>query len=155
MRRHPQDVHPEDSWLPPDTDTFVTDDGRFEQRRVAEPFHREEESLGANRGYDYHQEDGPWRPYDQEQRRSFRGVGPRDYQRSDARIHEDVNACLTQDHAVDASAVHVVVEGGVVTLTGTVPDRMMKHRVEELLERISGVREIENQLKLARPRRGI
>ena len=39
---------------------------------------------------------------------------------------------------------------GVVTIQGTVSDRRMKHHVEDLIERCSGVKDIENRLSVKR-----
>ena len=57
---------------------------------------------------------------------THRGRGPRDYKRSDERIREDVCDRLTEDHDIDASEITVKVEGGEVTLEGTVEDRRLK-----------------------------
>jgi osmotically-inducible protein OsmY len=80
--------------------------------------------------------------------RSFRGVGPQGYTRSDQRIQEDVSDTFTDDHHLDAANITVKVASGEVTLTGTVADRHMKYRAEELAERITGVKEIDNQLRV-------
>ena len=78
-----------------------------------------------------------------------RGKGPRDYRRSDERIREDVSDRLTDDHDVDASEITVNVQGGEVTLTGTVTSRDQKRRAEDLAERIGGVTEVINNLRVA------
>ena len=51
--------------------------------------------------------------------RDYRGVGPRNYTRSDERIREDLNERLTDAHDIDASMITVEVNNGVATLTGT------------------------------------
>lgn len=79
---------------------------------------------------------------------SHRGRGPGDYTRSDERIREDANDRLTDDHHVDARRISVRVEQGEVTLSGTVPDRAAKRRAEDLVERISGVRHVQNNLRI-------
>lgn len=81
---------------------------------------------------------------------SFRGFGPQGYTRSDERITDDINERLTDDHQVDARNIDVRVSKGSVTLTGRVSDRAMKYRAEEIAERISGVKEVENQIKVAK-----
>jgi osmotically-inducible protein OsmY len=48
------------------------------------------------------------------------GKGPKGYKRSDDRIREEVCECISQQGHVDASEVEVRVQGGEVTLTGTV-----------------------------------
>jgi osmotically-inducible protein OsmY len=78
-----------------------------------------------------------------------RGRGPREYVRSDERIRDDANDCLTDDWRIDASEVRVKVENGEVTLDGTVPDRMSKRRAEDLIDDISGVKHVQNNLRVA------
>jgi hypothetical protein len=46
------------------------------------------------------------------------------------------------------------VRGGKVTLTGQVDQRWTKHHVEDLVDRCSGVQEIENRLTVSRSRAG-
>ena len=83
--------------------------------------------------------------------RSFRGTGPKGWQRSDERLQDDICERLTDDHWIDASDVSVQVSGGVVTLEGSVTDRRLKHRIEDMVEQCGGVGEIRNQLSV-RPR---
>jgi hypothetical protein len=78
------------------------------------------------------------------------GRGPKGYQRSDARIEEEVNDCLTDDDQVDATNIEVKVENGEVTLTGSVQDRNQKRAAEDAIERVRGVRDIHNQVKVQR-----
>ncbi|WP_034386337.1 BON domain-containing protein [Deinococcus sp. YIM 77859] len=79
---------------------------------------------------------------------SYRGRGPKGYQRSDERIREEVNDALEDDHSVDASDIEVQVQNGEVTLTGTVSDRQQKRRAEECAERVRGVKDVHNQLRV-------
>jgi hypothetical protein len=81
--------------------------------------------------------------------RHYTGHGPRGYQRSDDRIREDVCDRLTDDPWVDASDVEITVRGGEVTLSGSVRDRGDKRRTEDIIENISGVREVHNNLRVA------
>jgi osmotically-inducible protein OsmY len=85
--------------------------------------------------------------YGGQQRQHHIGRGPKGYKRSDERIREDVNERLTQDPEIDASEIEVQVKDGEVTLTGTVEMRYAKRRAEDLIENISGVREVHNQLR--------
>jgi hypothetical protein len=80
---------------------------------------------------------------------TFAGRGPRNYQRSDDRIREDVNERLTQDGRVDATEIEVQVQNGEVTLTGSVSDRRMRRMAEESIENISGVRDVRNDLRVS------
>lgn len=83
-----------------------------------------------------------------DERESHRGRGPKGYTRSDERIKEDVNDRLTDDPHIDASDIEVDVKNGEVTLTGTVENRFAKRHAEDLAERISGVRDVENRIKI-------
>ncbi|MET0289008.1 MAG: BON domain-containing protein [Pseudoxanthomonas sp.] len=78
----------------------------------------------------------------------YRGMGPRDYQRTDARIAEDINERLYDSDAVDARDIAVQVNQGIVLMTGTVPHRWMKHLAEDLAERCRGVADVENQVRV-------
>ncbi|WP_129780003.1 BON domain-containing protein [Peristeroidobacter soli] len=78
----------------------------------------------------------------------FSGMGPRGYRRSDERIKEDVCQCLTDDHHIDASDIEVTVQDREVTLTGTVSSRMQKRHAEDLIEHLSGVRDVINSLRV-------
>lgn len=84
------------------------------------------------------------------QRGSYAGIGPQGYKRSDERIMEDVNEMLTQDPEIDPSNITVEVHNGEVTLKGTVSDRDDKRRAEDIAESCSGVREVQNQLRVKR-----
>jgi len=77
-----------------------------------------------------------------------RGKGPRGYHRSDQRISDDVHDALTDDAYLDATDVTVAVASGEVTLSGVVTDREAKHRAERIVERISGVDHVQNNLRI-------
>jgi osmotically-inducible protein OsmY len=85
---------------------------------------------------------------EQEQNRGFSGRGPKNYQRSDQRIQEDICDRLTSDPDVDASEIQVEVRNGEVTLEGTVEDRRMKRRAEDCIEDVSGVSQVHNRLRI-------
>lgn len=80
--------------------------------------------------------------------RGMAGKGPKGYVRSDERIREDVCDCLTDDPHLDASSVEVKVKNGEVTLSGTVDSRDAKRHAEELIERVSGVKDVQNSLRV-------
>lgn len=80
--------------------------------------------------------------------RSHRGLGPKNYARSDERIREDINERLTDADDIDARGLTVEVSNGVATLTGTVEQRWMKHRAEDIAEACSGVRDVHNQIRV-------
>jgi osmotically-inducible protein OsmY len=79
------------------------------------------------------------------------GRGPRGYHRSDERIHEDVCERLSRCGDLDASDIEVRVTSGEVTLQGTVRERHDKRLAEDLIETVSGVREVNNQIRVSQP----
>jgi osmotically-inducible protein OsmY len=78
----------------------------------------------------------------------YSGVGPKNYRRNDSRIEEDVCERLMQHSEIDASNIEVKVANGEVTLSGTVNDRNTKRMAEDVLESISGLRDINNQIRV-------
>lgn len=80
--------------------------------------------------------------------RKFRG--PKGYTRSDDRIREDVCDLLGNLDDVDPTDVEVTVREGEVTLTGTVTERRFKHFIEDVTERVSGVTDVHNQIRVKR-----
>jgi hypothetical protein len=83
--------------------------------------------------------------------RSHHGRGPKGYTRSDDRIREDVSDRLTDDWIVDASNIDVTVSSGEVTLAGTVDSREAKRRAEDCAEGVSGVHNVQNNLRVQQP----
>lgn len=80
--------------------------------------------------------------------RDFRGRGPKDYQRSDERLKEDICERLRDDPRIDASQITVDVTGGRVSLSGEVDSRRAKHQAEDLVDACRGVSEIDNRLRV-------
>ena len=78
-----------------------------------------------------------------------RGKGPKDYQRSETRIREDVCDRLSEDDYLDATDIQVQVQGSEVILSGNVVDRDQKRRAENLAESISGVQNVENRIHVS------
>ena len=78
----------------------------------------------------------------------YKGVGPRNYQRSDQRIMEDINDRLNDHPYIDASDVQVKVKEGEVILEGTVDSRWAKHHVEDIADEVSGVKDVENRIHI-------
>jgi osmotically-inducible protein OsmY len=64
--------------------------------------------------------------------RSNRGRGPKNYQRSEERIREDVCDRLSDDYLIDASEIDIKVNGSEVVLTATVYSRNEKRRAEDV-----------------------
>jgi osmotically-inducible protein OsmY len=81
---------------------------------------------------------------------SYRGRGPKNYQRSDERIREEVCERLTMDHDVDASDIEVTVTDAVVMLNGNVDGRHAKRIAEDISESVRGVKDVQNNLRVNR-----
>lgn len=84
----------------------------------------------------------------QPSQRGFLGKGPKGYKRSDDRIKEDVCETLSRDHRIDASDIEVNVENAMVTLSGTVDNREAKRTAEMIIENLSGVDDVKNEIKV-------
>ena len=80
----------------------------------------------------------------------YRGIGPRGWSRSDERIKDDVCERLWAHGAIDARDIEVAVVGAEVTLQGTVGSRREKRLAEELVDHVSGVRDVHNRLSVRR-----
>jgi hypothetical protein len=78
------------------------------------------------------------------------GRGPKGYKRSDERIKEDICERLWRSDNVDSSEVTVTVKDGEVTLSGTVPERWMRHEVENIVDDSVGVKDIDNGIRIQR-----
>src|SRR5690606_22134319 len=79
---------------------------------------------------------------------NHRGKGPKGYQRSDQRIREDICERLSDEPVIDASEISIEVSEGRVTLEGHVYSRSMKHRTEDIVADCTGVKDIDNRLRL-------
>jgi len=166
-----------DEWRAPGSQSFASDYGmrsggadydRPVQRRTGYAGSANPEAYGRGYGPDYGREGGndrgllaragdeiaSWFGDDDATRRreqDYRGHGPADYTRSDERIREDVNDRLTDDWRIDARRISVLVDKGEVTLNGTVASREAKRRAEDCIDRISGVKHVQNNLRVEQP----
>ncbi|MFL5472842.1 MAG: BON domain-containing protein [Gemmatimonadales bacterium] len=70
--------------------------------------------------------------------------------RSDDKIYKEIRELLTNSPDLDASEVELHVESGEVTLTGTIDSRDARWLAEDLVNSLTGVREVNNRLKVAR-----
>jgi osmotically-inducible protein OsmY len=75
------------------------------------------------------------------------GRGPRGFTRSDDRIKEEVCERLTDHPDLDATDIEIKVHNGEVTLSGTVNERWNRRVAEDLAESVSGVKQIQNQIR--------
>ena len=78
------------------------------------------------------------------------GQSAKFHRRSDDKIHEEIWELLSHNADLDATDVELHVEAGEVTLTGTVPSRDARWLTEDLVNSVTGVREVNNRLKVAR-----
>lgn len=101
-------------------------------------------SSGQSTGAFGLQQDTPYRES------THRGKGPKGYTRTDERIREEICELLSDDFHIDASEITVEVKDGVVTLEGTVQERLLKHRVEDIADNVSGVKDVHNSLRVTR-----
>lgn len=119
-----------------------------------------ERDRGSSHGHDYGRGDAErgagardygMRPYDdREARPNHSGRGPKNYRRSDERITEEINEALTRHRDIDATEIEVRCEAGVVTLAGTIDSKHAKRLAEDLAEDVSGVRDVNNELRVQR-----
>lgn len=133
------------------------------------------ERLYEGKGYDWRQHPaygwerpGPWwrrgygvgRPYygweqgwsaGENPSGPYAGRGPKQYRRRDDFIYEDVGEALTRHPGIDASEIEVRVSADIVTLTGTVDSRQTKRAVEDTLETVSGIKDVDNRLRVKAP----
>ena len=98
--------------------------------------------------------DGAGEPHVHRGTGPHRGKGPQGYQRSDERIRELVCEALADDDQIDASQIQVSVKDGDVTLTGVVDDRHTRREAEDCVASISGVRDVQVQLRVRDDRQG-
>jgi len=142
----------------------------FERGRDHDDYDDREHSLGSEHRHRFlrrREDDERYgrreelRPYQWRGREAYRdddrgagpyaGRGPKGYRRSDERIFEDVCERLTTHPSIDATDIEVKVSDGDVTLTGRVESRTIKHLTENMVETVSGVKEVHNQLRVTPP----
>ncbi len=75
---------------------------------------------------------------------------PKGYQRSDERIREDVCETLGRHPDVDPSDIEITVQSGEVTLSGTVDESRARRTAEEVIERMPGVKDVHNHIRVNR-----
>jgi len=75
---------------------------------------------------------------------------PKGYRRSDERIFDEVCEALSDHGDIDASDIEVTVDEGDVILRGTVRSRWARFYSEDLAAGVRGVRDVVNELRIAR-----
>ncbi len=83
----------------------------------------------------------------------YSGYGPRGYQRPDAKISEDINQRLTRHGQLDASDISVTVSAGTVVLDGWVDSHRDMRLAEDIVDTVSGVWGVHNNLRVRNPER--
>ncbi len=103
-----------------------------------------------NRDYDrdFDYTSGSSYPYGYGDYGQYSGYGPSGYTRPDDRITDDINDRLTWDPRLDATDINVSVNDGIVTLTGSVDSRQDKRIAEDIVDDVSGVWDVNNQLRV-------
>jgi len=81
------------------------------------------------------------------------GVGSHELKLSDQRIVQEMDDHLAEHSYIDATAIVVTVKDGVLTLDGSVPDDDQKHYAEEVAQKVSGVTQVQNRLKIKKPQK--
>ncbi|MEX3921689.1 BON domain-containing protein [Paraburkholderia sp. BR10872] len=74
--------------------------------------------------------------------------------RSDAMLAGDVRRALVRNPGVNSMNIHVQVRGGIVTLTGWVPQRSQIERASIAARSVRGVRAVSNRLTVRTGRGG-
>ncbi|QIQ87657.1 BON domain-containing protein [Erythrobacter sp.] len=82
-------------------------------------------------------------------RPDHRGHGPANYKRSDERLMEDACERLTHDPAIDARQITVKAKDNEITLDGHVWSRGEKRDAEDCVHEVSGVKHVQNNLRIA------
>jgi hypothetical protein len=78
------------------------------------------------------------------------GKGPKGYTRSSERIIEEANEILARDWLLDATDIEVDYKEGLLILKGSVHSRRDKRHAEHIVEHITGVKDVLNQLSLSK-----
>lgn len=77
--------------------------------------------------------------------------GPKGYRRSDQRMLEDIcDRLFVADH-IDSSEVTIEVSAAKAVLDGAVPQRWMKHAIEDLADACPGIEDVENRIRVVKP----
>lgn len=80
----------------------------------------------------------------------FSGKGPKGYSRTDEQLKEEICRKLYEHPEIDASDVTVEVKGGELMLTGTIDSRHARDLIEDEADRVMGIKEVNNQIRIKR-----
>jgi hyperosmotically inducible periplasmic protein len=70
---------------------------------------------------------------------------------SDDFLSDTIRQKLAADQVVKGGAIEVVVKDGAVTLKGTVEEDKQKNKAEKIAKKVSGVKSVANEIKIAHP----
>jgi osmotically-inducible protein OsmY len=70
---------------------------------------------------------------------------------SDDFLIDTIRQKLAADQIVKGGAIEVIVKDGAVTLRGTVEEDKQKSKAEKIAKKVSGVKSVANELKIAHP----
>lgn len=100
-----------------------------------------------NRGYAYVHGNRRGAMEQSNQIRDHRGKGPRNYQRTDERILEDIIDNVSSK-GLDVSDVEIRIDKGEVSLSGSMPGKLSRRVLEDVVEDVAGVRHVENGIRV-------
>lgn len=106
-----------------------------------------EDEYGMTREEEFHEVGWSEDPRSESFGERHYGKGPRNWP-SDEKITQRVLEGLYFSREVDAREIEVRVESGKVYLTGSVADRKQKKAAENVIENISGVVDVQNELMI-------
>lgn len=120
---------------------------------LADDEYRDEDELYLAQDYDQRDSDR-YQDLVPVERGGHYGKGPKNWQRTDIRIKEEVCEALYLNEDLDASDIEVDVKEGIVTLSGFVDGRASKRLAEDIVDDVAGVLDVQNMLsvKIAPPR---
>ena len=78
------------------------------------------------------------------------GKGPKGWRRSDEHLKEEVSEALYRNQSVDATDIEVSAKDGLIILSGTVDSREAKRVAERCAENVSGIEDVQNNLRVKR-----
>jgi hyperosmotically inducible protein len=70
---------------------------------------------------------------------------------SDDFLSDTIRQKLAADQVVKGGAIEVIVKDGAVTLKGTVEEDKQKNKAEKIAKKVSGVKSVANEIKIAHP----
>jgi hyperosmotically inducible protein len=70
---------------------------------------------------------------------------------TDDYLVDSIRSKLAADQVVKGGAINVDVKNGVVTLTGTVEEDKQKSKAEKIAKKVTGVKSVTNEIKIAHP----